>query len=113
MSETKAFEGPVLSTRCHYIQQYDERGHPTHPTSRELGRQIRQAQNDVLAAIGVVERTTLREQEDQSNPRDENAIIESVQDEILIGNICIFGSSFVRWLCSFWIDNIRSQLLVS
>ena len=39
-----------------YAQEYDLGGHPINPASRDHGRRMRQAQNDVLAAVGVVER---------------------------------------------------------
>lgn len=94
-----------------YVQLYDERGHPINPTSRALGRRIRQAQNDVLAAIGVVERTTLR-LGDEHALSDDNAILENLQDEVLIGNICSFESSLTNWLSTLWIDSIRKQLMV-
>lgn len=42
-----------------YIQLYDQRGHPQNPRSRALAKALRNAQNDVLSAIGVVERKEL------------------------------------------------------
>jgi hypothetical protein len=37
-----------------YVQQYDERGHPTFPRSKALARDLRRAKNDVLSTMGVV-----------------------------------------------------------
>lgn len=39
-----------------YVQQYDSRGRPTNPTTDNLNAELRKAQNDVLAVVGVVER---------------------------------------------------------
>lgn len=39
-----------------YVQHYDASGHPVNHRSRELGRRLREAQNDCLAAIGAVQR---------------------------------------------------------
>ncbi|KAE9971521.1 hypothetical protein EG328_005528 [Venturia inaequalis] len=39
------------------IQLYDAKGHPYNPWSRRLGRRLREAMNDVLSVVGVVERS--------------------------------------------------------
>lgn len=42
-----------------YSQLYDRKGHPQNTRSRALAKALRNAQNDVLSAIGVVERKEL------------------------------------------------------
>ncbi|KAL9095618.1 MAG: hypothetical protein Q9165_002050 [Trypethelium subeluteriae] len=49
-----------------YIQQYDDRGYPYDPEAQARASQMRQAQNDVLAAVGVVKRRDDREKEARS-----------------------------------------------
>jgi hypothetical protein len=39
-----------------YVQQYDEGGHAINTRAREYERRLRRAQNDVLAAAGILER---------------------------------------------------------
>jgi len=39
------------------VQLYDAKGHPYNPWSRRLGRRLREAMNDVLSVVGVVERS--------------------------------------------------------
>src|SRR4051812_2885260 len=56
-------------------QQYDEHGHPINPASRAYGRAMRAAQNDILAAVGVVVRNAPTEVLDsRGRPLDESAI---------------------------------------
>ncbi|TQB72828.1 hypothetical protein MPDQ_006390 [Monascus purpureus] len=37
-----------------YVQHYDERGHPINPESKQFGRELRRAKNDILSTMGVV-----------------------------------------------------------
>lgn len=59
-SSTDAESGPRLGRPrfdVHadgYIQQYDQRGHPVNPESKQFGRQLRRAKNDILSTMGIV-----------------------------------------------------------
>ncbi|KAF1980898.1 hypothetical protein K402DRAFT_399044 [Aulographum hederae CBS 113979] len=56
-----------------YVQQYDDRGRPINPASRAHARALREAQNDVLEALEIVERKPPSELSDQnSNPLTAN-----------------------------------------
>ncbi|KAM0094783.1 hypothetical protein ACP6JD_001651 [Aspergillus fumigatus] len=37
-----------------YVQHYDERGHPINPDSKNFGRELRRAKNDILSTMGIV-----------------------------------------------------------
>lgn len=37
-----------------YVQHYDERGHPINLESKQFGRELRRAKNDILSTMGVV-----------------------------------------------------------
>ena len=74
-----------------YQQQYDSRGHPEHPASRELSRQSRRAMNDVLATVGVCVGVNQAGHKvavgDRSKPAVERATIDAISTENSIGLI--------------------------
>ncbi|KKK20672.1 hypothetical protein ARAM_000327, partial [Aspergillus rambellii] len=37
-----------------YVQHYDERGHPVNTESKNFGRELRRAKNDILSTMGIV-----------------------------------------------------------
>jgi hypothetical protein len=92
-----------------YVQLYDERGNPINPRSREYGKKFRNAQNDVLAAVGVVER---RRSPSEGLPGSYEERLDELDLEDTIGNV--LGASFTlsQTVCTWWIGTIRDRLLV-
>ncbi|TLD39025.1 hypothetical protein E2P81_ATG00012 [Venturia nashicola] len=71
------------------VQLYDAKGHPYNPWSRRLGRRLREAMNDVLSVVGVVERNKpnfgfegldSNRSNGASNPTEEDATGEYVSN---------------------------------
>ncbi|OCK74708.1 hypothetical protein K432DRAFT_363251 [Lepidopterella palustris CBS 459.81] len=95
-----------------YVQVYDDRGHPINPRSREHGRLLREAQNDVLAAIGVVERRPSPPSEmslQYLNERKEK--LEMLEAEDSVGNSIAIVSALSKYVSTWWIDCLRDGLL--
>jgi hypothetical protein len=93
-----------------YLQLYDERGNPINPRSREYGKKFRNAQNDVLAAVGVVER---RQSPDDGLPGSYEERLDELDVEDTVG--LVLGATFTlsQNLCTWWIGTIRDRILVS
>lgn len=91
-----------------YIQLYDERGAPINPKAHEHGRMFRQAQNDVLSAIGVVERHPSPSQHLPGAYRDR---LEQLENEDSAGNAVALASTLAENLCTWWIGSLRDRIL--
>lgn len=91
-----------------YIQLYDERGSPVNPRSHAYGKELRDAQNDVLASVGVVER---RRPAHQGLPGSYEDRLEELESEETIGNALALTSTIAENLCTWWIGSIRDRLL--
>ena len=88
---------------------YDSRGHPVNPWARSQERILRNAQNDVLAAVGVVERKIPElvfggDLDAHGNGAD--AEENTVGD--MIGNAADFDYQCLSW----WIHAFTNRLLV-
>jgi hypothetical protein len=92
-----------------YVQLYDERGNPINPRSRAYGKKLRNAQNDVLAAVGVVER---RRSPSEGLPGSYEQRLDELDVEDTIGNALVVTVMVTEHLCTWWIGNIRDRLLV-
>lgn len=92
-----------------YVQVYDERGNPINPRAHEHGRRLREAQNDVLASIGVVERR-------RSPPHDlagfNVARSQELDDEEMVGNVIALAATVTENVCTWWIGSLRDRILV-
>ncbi|KAF2474794.1 uncharacterized protein BDR25DRAFT_214690 [Lindgomyces ingoldianus] len=97
-----------ISTPNVNAQLYDERGHPINPRAREHGRRFREAQNDVLAAIGVVER---RRSPSEGLPGAYELRIEQLENEESAGNAIAFASRLAENLCTWWLGSLRDRIL--
>jgi hypothetical protein len=93
-----------------YIQLYDERGNPINPRSREYGKKLRNAQNDVLAAVGVVER---RQSPSEGLPGSYQERLDRLDDEDLVGNAIEATLTLTESACTWTIGTIRNRVLVS
>lgn len=97
-----------------YEQAYDERGHPINPRSREHGRALREAQNDVLAAIGVVERrlSTSSSLEDLPSLKRRIERLEKLETEDSVGNTIALVSALSENISTWWVGCLRDRILV-
>ncbi|KAF2630762.1 hypothetical protein BU25DRAFT_455836 [Macroventuria anomochaeta] len=91
-----------------YIQLYDERGNPINPRSHAYGKRLRDAQNDVLASVGVVER---RRSPSEGLPGSYEERLEELESEETVGNALALASTVVENLCTWWIGTIRDRVL--
>lgn len=91
-----------------YIQLYDERGNPINPRSHAYGKRLRDAQNDVLASVGVVERRRPLS-EGLSGSYEER--LEELESEETAGNALALMSTVIENLCTWWIGTIRDRVL--
>ncbi|KAF2645457.1 hypothetical protein P280DRAFT_417228 [Massarina eburnea CBS 473.64] len=91
-----------------HIQLYDERGNPTNPRAHEHGRRLREAQNDVLASIGVVERRS----PSQDLPGSYAERLEEEQEEDGAGDTLGNTSRAACEVCTWWVGSLRYRVLV-
>ncbi|KAF9692606.1 hypothetical protein EKO04_009503 [Ascochyta lentis] len=96
------------ATANNYIQLYDERGNPINPRSHAYGKKLRDAQNDVLASVGVVER---RRSPSEGLPGSYEERLEELESEETAGNVLALTSTVVENLCTWWIGTIRDRIL--
>ena len=91
-----------------YIQLYDERGNPINPRSHAYGKRLRDAQNDVLASLGVVER---RRSPSEGLPGSYEERLDELESEETAGNALALTSTVVENLCTWWSGTIRDRVL--
>ncbi|KAF2014706.1 hypothetical protein BU24DRAFT_463468 [Aaosphaeria arxii CBS 175.79] len=91
-----------------YVQLFDERGNAINPRAHEHGRRLRQAQNDVLSAIGVVHR---RRRPSEGLPGAYEHRIAQLDMEDSTGNTIALSSTLTENLCTWWIGSLRDRIL--
>jgi hypothetical protein len=91
------------------MQLYDERGNPINPRAHDHGRRLREAQNDVLASIGVVER---RRSPSQHLPGAYKERLQLLDDEDTAGNAINIASTLSETVCTWWIGSLRDRICV-
>jgi hypothetical protein len=96
------------ATANNYVQLYDDRGNPINPRSHQYGRSLRDAQNDVLASVGVVER---RRSPQPALPASYNARLEELEAEDTAGNVLALTSTIAENAGTWWIGAIRDRIL--
>lgn len=96
------------ATANNYTQLYDERGNPINPRSREYGKKLRSAQNDVLASVGVVQR---RHSPAPGLPGSYEDRLERLEAEDSVGNFISLTAELTENLCTWWIGSIRARIL--
>ncbi|KAK8202929.1 hypothetical protein IWZ01DRAFT_515809 [Phyllosticta capitalensis] len=102
--------GPQVSNER--IQMYDEHGHPVNPEARALGRALRDAQNDVLAAIGVVERKRVHISSGTALPAQKDPrIARKVEAENLSGTIIAIVGTLSRYTCMWWASALQDRIM--
>ena len=91
-----------------YIQLYDERGTPINPRAQAYSKRLRDAQNDVLASVGVLER---RRSPAEGLPGSYEERLDELESEETVGNVLALTSTVVENLCTWWIGTIRDRIL--
>ncbi|KAF2876841.1 hypothetical protein BDV95DRAFT_238840 [Massariosphaeria phaeospora] len=91
-----------------HIQLYDDRGNPINPRAHEHGRTLREAQNDVLASIGVVAR---RQPLLEGLPGSYEECLEQLANEDIAGTGITFASNLSENVCTWWIGSLRQRIL--
>lgn len=90
-----------------YTQLYNEQGTPINPGAREHGRRLRQAQNDVLSAIGVVER---RPSPSEDLPGAYAERLEQLENEDTTANGIAIFFTLAGELCVWWVGLLRDRI---
>lgn len=87
------------------VQLYDAKGHPFNPWSRRLGRRLREAMNDVLSVVGVVERSKPGYGVDGSGQNGSNGLLihseEDTAGEIVSNFAEVDYEIWTSWHSSF------------
>jgi hypothetical protein len=96
------------ATANNYVQLYDDRGNPINPRSHQYGRSLRDAQNDVLASVGVVER---RRSPQPTLPASYHARLDELEAEDTAGNVLALTSTIAENAGTWWIGAIRDRIL--
>ncbi|KAF2854509.1 hypothetical protein T440DRAFT_387141 [Plenodomus tracheiphilus IPT5] len=107
-SQSEVPQRYLEATANNYIQLYDERGNPINPRSREYGKKLRSAQNDVLASVGVVQR---RQSPAHDLPGSYKERLELLETEDSVGNVIAVAAELTENLCTWWIGSIRARLM--
>ena len=84
-----AAEGPQprsgQTTDQGYTQQYDDRGHAINPRTKELARQSRRAQNEVLSTVNVCVRVDKAGQPVIDGKRNDTSAVQTIREENSLG----------------------------
>ncbi|KAF4536730.1 uncharacterized protein LTHEOB_12018 [Lasiodiplodia theobromae] len=91
--------------------QYDERGHPVNPRARALGRALRDAQNDILAAVGVVERKRVHIAGFPLPPPKDPSVMKQVEAEDLSGTLVAIFGTLTRYAGTWWVGALQDRVL--
>ncbi|OJD32401.1 uncharacterized protein BKCO1_3800091 [Diplodia corticola] len=91
--------------------QYDERGHPANPRARALGRALRDAQNDILAAVGVVERKRVHIAGFPLPPPKDPRVTKQVEAEDLSGTLVAICGTLTRYAGTWWVGALQDRVL--
>ena len=91
-----------------YVQQYDERGNPVNPRAHAYGRRLRHAQNDVLSAIGVVERRPSPDAHLSGATQERLAELEEAD---AAGVLSSHTFTNIKFLCSWWVNVLEDRIL--
>ena len=90
-------------------QQYNDRGRPVNPQSRAFARELRAAQNDVLAAVGVCIRSSPLEEEARP-PKPEEGV--KLEDDELYSSIISLSGVIIKQTSVWWIGALRDRIMV-
>jgi len=94
-----------------YEQQYDSRGYAENLASKELSRQSRRAQNDVLATVGVcVNEKSLAKSNQATSEKSE---IQQIMAENVDGLLLTTADSILLCSAIAWATGLKQRLQVS
>jgi hypothetical protein len=93
------------------VQLYDARGHPFNPWARARARRSREAMNDVLSVVGVVERSLPEVLQEFGGGHNEHVQVAS-EDENSIGEKIGWAADIDNQFLSWWIHAFTNRLLV-
>lgn len=97
------------ATENAYMQLYDERGNAVNPRSHEYGKKLRDAQNDVLASVGVVERRRAPAEGLPGSYEEEQDLLEA---EDTVGGAIALASILSReFIFTWWVGVLRDRVL--
>ncbi|KAL9066223.1 MAG: hypothetical protein Q9157_007219, partial [Trypethelium eluteriae] len=92
-----------------HTQQYDDRGYPCDPGAQARASQMRQAQNDVLAAVGVVKRRDDRAKEARSVV--DKIAAERMKLEDIVGTTLDVNFLALFFCATWWFENLRLRFM--
>jgi hypothetical protein len=88
-------------------QQYDDRGRPTCPRTKELNKDVIRSHNEVMQVIGVAE------PDDGAQPGPAESAIRHMQYEDRIGTILCNTGRVLEMTALWGINGTRLRILVS
>ncbi|WEW61285.1 hypothetical protein PRK78_006775 [Emydomyces testavorans] len=98
---------PLYSTNADgYIQQYDDRGHPTNPESKALAKQLRRAKNDILSTMGIV----VSGEDGKSGSAKDREKAELLTTENAYGIIIATIDQIAMFTTSWWASSLTARL---
>lgn len=101
-----AFE-PAQATAS--TSEYAQLASAQQERAHEHGRRLREAQNDVLASVGVVER---RPSPSQTLPGSYEERLKDLEEEDTLGHTLAIGTTLTENVCTWWVGSLRERLLV-
>ncbi|KAK9595017.1 hypothetical protein V6Z93_004800 [Aspergillus fumigatus] len=88
-----------------YVQHYDERGHPINPDSKNFGRELRRAKNDILSTMGIV----VSDDRNASAPNEQQKI-DTIAAENDYGLIMATFDQVAVFLSSWWTSSLTGRI---
>lgn len=82
------------------------------PRARALGRALRDAQNDILAAVGVVERKRVHIAGFPLPPPKDPSVMKQVEAEDLSGTLVAIFGTLTRYAGTWWVGALQDRVLV-
>jgi hypothetical protein len=109
--QTEAATGPEDPPQD--VQLYNARGHPFNPWARARARHSREAMNDVLSVVGVVERSLPDVLQEFGGGLDDQTGQVASEDENSFGEKIGWAADIENQFLSWWIHAFTNRLLVS
>ncbi|KAJ5725688.1 uncharacterized protein N7483_007045 [Penicillium malachiteum] len=90
-----------------YMQQYDSRGHPVNPESKNLGRELRRAKNDILSTMGIV----VSGEDQNANTSNEQQKINQIAAENDFGLVITTLDQIFVFFSTWWSSSLTGRIL--
>ena len=91
-----------------YMQQYDARGHPVNPESKNLGRELRRAKNDILSTMGIV----VSGEDRNASTSNEQQEINQIAAENDFGLVITTLDQLFVFFGTWWSSSLTGRILV-